>query len=48
MSKKKKDKKKETEKPKPPEKPEVKEENENPFDFGGMPQRDLKKNLGCG
>ena len=21
---------------------------ENPFDFGGIPQRDLKKNLGCG
>jgi hypothetical protein len=20
----------------------------NPFDFGGLPQRDLKKNLGCG
>lgn len=25
----------------------VKEE-EKPFDFGGIPQRDLKKNLGCG
>ncbi|MBI3219308.1 MAG: hypothetical protein HYZ44_07340 [Bacteroidetes bacterium] len=24
------------------------EENEKPFDFGGLPQRDLKKNLGCG
>jgi hypothetical protein len=49
MSKKKKDKKKEPEKPKPSEKPpEVKEENENPFDFGGLPPRDLKKNLGCG
>ncbi|MBX2955923.1 MAG: hypothetical protein KF846_07190 [Cyclobacteriaceae bacterium] len=23
------------------------EENQNPFDFGGLPQRDLKKNLGC-
>ncbi|MBX2961323.1 MAG: hypothetical protein KF687_02355 [Cyclobacteriaceae bacterium] len=23
-------------------------ENDNPFDFGGLPQRDLKKNLGCG
>jgi hypothetical protein len=21
---------------------------EKPFDFGGLPQRDLKKNLGCG
>ncbi|MBX2944424.1 MAG: hypothetical protein KF725_01220 [Cyclobacteriaceae bacterium] len=28
------------------EKPE--EETDNPFDFGGLPQRDLKKNLGCG
>ena len=24
------------------------EEVEKPFDFGGLPQRDLKKNLGCG
>jgi hypothetical protein len=24
------------------------EEQEKPFDFGGLPQRDLKKNLGCG
>lgn len=33
-----------------PEKPstEEKSEPENPFDFGGLPQRDLKKNLGCG
>jgi hypothetical protein len=23
-------------------------EKKNPFDFGGLPQRDLKKNLGCG
>jgi hypothetical protein len=23
-------------------------EKEDPFDFGGMPDRDLKKNLGCG
>lgn len=23
-------------------------EPEKPFDFGGLPQRDLKKNLGCG
>ena len=27
--------------------PTAKEE-ERPFDFGGLPQRDLKKNLGCG
>ena len=26
---------------------EVKED-EKPFDFGGLPSRDLKKNLGCG
>jgi hypothetical protein len=25
-----------------------KEEQEKPFDFGGLPQRDLKKSLGCG
>lgn len=36
-----------TEKPRPKEeKPH--EEDENPFDFGGLPKRDLKKNLGCG
>jgi len=23
-------------------------ESENSFDFGGLPDRDLKKNLGCG
>jgi hypothetical protein len=23
-------------------------EKENPFDFGGLPERNLKKNLGCG
>jgi hypothetical protein len=23
-------------------------EKENPFDFGGLPDRNLKKNLGCG
>ncbi len=28
--------------------PIVQEEPEKPFDFGGLPQRDLKKNLGCG
>ena len=26
--------------------PEI--EEEKPFDFGGMPARDLKKNIGCG
>jgi hypothetical protein len=23
-------------------------DEEKPFDFGGIPDRDLKKNLGCG
>ena len=23
-------------------------ESKNPFDFGGLPSRDIKKNLGCG
>ncbi|HMJ69528.1 MAG TPA: hypothetical protein VK508_11550 [Cyclobacteriaceae bacterium] len=23
-------------------------DDEKPFDFGGIPDRDLKKNLGCG
>jgi hypothetical protein len=27
---------------------EVSNETKNPFDFGGLPARDLKKNLGCG
>jgi hypothetical protein len=26
----------------------VKQENETAFDFGGLPDRNLKKNLGCG
>jgi hypothetical protein len=24
------------------------QEQEKPFDFGGLPKRDLKKSLGCG
>jgi hypothetical protein len=28
--------------------PKDKSELEDRFDFGGLPQRDLKKNLGCG
>ena len=24
------------------------QEQVNPFDFGGLPKRDLKKSLGCG
>ncbi|MBS1491684.1 MAG: hypothetical protein JSS93_14245 [Bacteroidetes bacterium] len=27
---------------------EENQEKENPFDFGGLPQMNLKKNLGCG
>lgn len=30
----------------PPEEVEI--EKEKPNDFGGIPSRDLKKNLGCG
>lgn len=32
---------------KPPLKKDV-EDNDNTPDFGGIPNRDLKKNLGCG
>lgn len=28
--------------------PKIDQEEEKPFDFGGLPDRDLKKNLGCG
>lgn len=39
----------EKEKPKPDVQQHVQENDEsNPFDFGGLPNRDLKKNLGCG
>lgn len=38
---------KETNLPKAPRQ-EKDSENEGPFDFGGLPSRDLKKNLGCG
>lgn len=27
---------------------DVQKVNEKPFDLGGLPERDLKKNLGCG
>jgi hypothetical protein len=34
---------------KPNEPPKIVEQDpEKPFDFGGIPDRDLKKNLGCG
>jgi hypothetical protein len=47
MNKKKEPKKKKLSKVKVPSpKPDV--DPENPFDFGGLPERDLKKNLGCG
>ena len=50
MDKKKKVVKKDDQAPKTAPKPEesVIKEEEKPFDFGGLPQRDLKKNLGCG
>jgi len=35
------------EKPKPPTTPPD-ETSDDRFNFGGLPQRDLKKNLGCG
>lgn len=40
---------KEPKKQKPAPKPKDvdKQEEEKPFDFGGFPDRDLKKNLGC-
>lgn len=39
------------EKPKAPQQPvptPPSQDEEKPFDFGGLPDRDLKKNLGCG
>lgn len=50
MSVKKKSKKKEAKPAGPNQKPDavVKADEEKPFDFGGLPDRDLKKNLGCG
>ena len=42
--------KKEKSKLKPQEKPPVEDQQESqeqPFNFGGIPNRDLKKNLGC-
>ena len=47
----KKDQKKPKEKPKEKPGKSVKSEqdqDEKPFDFGGIPDRNLKKNLGCG
>jgi hypothetical protein len=45
--------KKKVPKPKKSKKPEKipdsqQQETEDKFDFGGLPKRDLKKNLGCG
>lgn len=31
----------------PPSNPEDATESEKKFDFGGLPERNLKKNLGC-
>jgi hypothetical protein len=31
-----------------PKKTSTPEEKDAPFNFGGLPERDLKKNLGCG
>jgi hypothetical protein len=45
---KKKAKQKKLAKPIPPKEKEGPQEEEKPFDFGGIPDRDLKKNLGCG
>lgn len=46
--KKNKGKKQKTEPKKKPQTELTSEEKEKPFDFGGLPERDLKKNLGCG
>jgi hypothetical protein len=44
-----KNKKKEKKLPAPPPEPNPSTSEEKPFDFGGLPDRDLKKNLGgCG
>jgi hypothetical protein len=50
MSVKKRSKKKEPKAIGPNQKPDAmaKQGDEKPFDFGGLPDRDLKKNLGCG
>jgi hypothetical protein len=50
MSVKKKSKKKDPKPAGPNHKPDavIKQDDEKPFDFGGLPNRDLKKNLGCG
>ncbi|MBY0435734.1 MAG: hypothetical protein K2U26_16670 [Cyclobacteriaceae bacterium] len=37
-----------TEKAKKPVIKEASDADEKPFDFGGLPDRSLKKNLGCG
>jgi hypothetical protein len=52
MRKKRKKGKTDQQKPKPEVQPSesksVETNEDNPFDFGGLPARDLKKNLGCG
>lgn len=41
-------KKKEKDKPEKKQPPEKEAEKDDAFDFGGLPDRNLKKNLGCG
>jgi hypothetical protein len=49
MSKRKQKKKEKAKKPAElPQKEALEQQPENLFDFGGLPARDLKKNLGCG
>lgn len=48
MSKKKKSKEKQKELPKVTKEIPVVDTDEKPFDFGGLPSINLKKNLGCG
>jgi len=35
-------------KPEKSQKPEIKNDEDERFDFGGLPKMNLKKNLGCG
>ena len=46
--KKKPDKKKKDDSQRPSKERTSNENREQPFDYGGIPERDLKKNLGCG
>lgn len=35
-------------KPEKTQKPEIRNDEDERFDFGGLPKMNLKKNLGCG